>query len=425
VEYPARVTLTPGWDRFNTRTLRFLDPALETAFTDDQTPAFRNGLRLACLLNAPLWGIGGLIAPPTIGVDPAPIWTACSIMVGLLLGTAWFAQRAQSRRELEIAGLLINFASGVVIVVLGSVTGLFDRFAGMLIIFSAIVAMIVQRLTFPTSLAFAAGQFTIFSIAAVLVGSAPVFQIFLVGSMLAITMFGVYVVEWKERRVFAQGRLIDELHRQVDRLFHRYLSPHVADALLDDPDRAELGGEVVEATVLFADLTGFTPYAEGRNPAAVVEMLNEVYGAAVPAVFAEGGTIIQFVGDALMAVFNAPVRQPDHALRAARAARALQAAVADLELAADAPRFRVGISSGPVLVGNVGSEDIRNFLAIGDTTNLAARIQTFARPGQIILSEHTHALVADHVDVRPLGTPELKGKSSAIALLELVAIRDV
>ena len=161
------------------------------------------------------------------------------------------------------------------------------------------------------------------------------------------------------------------LRERVDRLLHQYLSPEVASSLIADPERAALGGEEVEVTVLFADLRGYTAYAELRSPTEVVRQLNAAFGAVVPIVLAEGGTVVQFMGDAMMAIFNAPNPQPDHALRAARAALATQHAVHELPGADARPRFRVGFNSGPALVGNIGGAEIRNFSAMGDTTNLA------------------------------------------------------
>jgi class 3 adenylate cyclase len=141
----------------------------------------------------------------------------------------------------------------------------------------------------------------------------------------------------------------------------------------------------------------------------------------VPIVFEEGGTIVQFAGDALMAIFNAPVRQADHAVHASRAALAIQAAVASIA-AEDAtlPRFRAGVNTGPAVVGNIGGREMRNFTAIGDTINLAARLQTFAEAGQVVIGETTYAAIARIARVRLLGTPELKGKSDPIAVYQLL-----
>lgn len=147
----------------------------------------------------------------------------------------------------------------------------------------------------------------------------------------------------------------------------------------------------------------------------------KAFGPAVPAIFAEGGTIIQFAGDAVVAVFDAPVRQPDHALRAARAALALQASTA--RLPEDAPRFRVGLNTGPALVGNIGNAEIRNFVAIGDTTNLAARLQTFAAPGTVVIGEPTRAALGPAGQVRDLGEPVLKGRTGVGTIYELLGLK--
>jgi class 3 adenylate cyclase len=224
--------------------------------------------------------------------------------------------------------------------------------------------------------------------------------------------------------LFAQGLVVDDLHRRVNDLFHRYLAPEVADALIAEPRLAELGGEEVEVTVLFADLTGFTTFSERVRPDEAVAMLNTAFAAAVPVILREGGTLIQFSGDALMAIFNAPVRQADHALRAARAALALQVETAAVRGDASTPQFRVGLNSGPALVGNVGSAELRTFTAIGDTTNLAARLQTFAPAGSVVVGQRTAGLLGDLAELRPLGTPDLKGKSVPVNVYELLAIRD-
>ena len=180
------------------------------------------------------------------------------------------------------------------------------------------------------------------------------------------------------------------LYRELGTLFRQYMSPDVAAALLADPDQAALGGSVVEVTALFADLRGFTTFSEGVEPAEIVRMLNRYHGAAVPCILDNGGTIVQFVGDALLALFNAPARQTDHARRAVRAALAMQRAVEAIAAAEPGwPRLRVGANTGPALVGNIGSETLRGFNAMGDAVNVAARLQRLAEPGQVVIGEAT------------------------------------
>jgi class 3 adenylate cyclase len=205
------------------------------------------------------------------------------------------------------------------------------------------------------------------------------------------------------------------LYEQLDGLFRSYLSPEVAASLLADPGRAALGGTMHEVTVLMADLQGFTPFSERSSPAEVIEMLNTYWGVTVPVILAEGGTITQFVGDAVMALFGAPAAQPDHARRAARAALALQSAAAGVQAdRPDWPRFRVGLNTGPAIVGNVGSEDLRNFAAIGDTTNVAARLEGAAPAGGVLIGARTYELLGPGAQVVAVAPLALKGKAEPV-----------
>lgn len=217
------------------------------------------------------------------------------------------------------------------------------------------------------------------------------------------------------------------LYRQLHGLFASYVPHEVARRLLADPGHASLGGTVVETTVLFADLRGFTTFAEDTgDPTAIVALLNDYFSAAVPIITAEGGTLDKFVGDALMALFNTPVLQPDHALRAVRAAHRIQQAIAARSAGhPDWPMFRIGVNTGPALVGNIGSEELRNFTAIGDAVNVASRLQTAAEPGQVLIGGTTQALVHHAVRSRPLGALQIKGRAEpveAFLLEDVVAV---
>ncbi|HEX6207938.1 MAG TPA: adenylate/guanylate cyclase domain-containing protein [Actinomycetota bacterium] len=204
------------------------------------------------------------------------------------------------------------------------------------------------------------------------------------------------------------------LYAQIDALFRQYLSPDVATALLADPDQASLGGGLTEVTVLFGDLRGFTSFSERTDPGAVVELLNAYFGAAVPLVLARGGTVDKFVGDAIMALWGAPTRQLDHARRAAAAALAIQGAIEDLPGDPDRPRFRIGINTGTALVGNIGSDELRNYTAIGDTVNLASRLQELAEPGRIAIGEATLQALGEGAVVEPLGEVRVKGREAPV-----------
>jgi adenylate cyclase len=205
------------------------------------------------------------------------------------------------------------------------------------------------------------------------------------------------------------------LYRELATLFGQYMSPDVAAALLADPDQAALGGSLVEVTALFADLRGFTTFSEGVPPDEIVTMLNRYHGVAVPCILDNGGTIVQFVGDALLALFNAPARQPDHAKQAVRAALDMQVAVGEIAQGRpDWPQFRVGANTGPALVGNIGSETLRGFNAMGDAVNVAARLQTLAEPGQVVIGAATRDAIGAAVSVRALGDLEVKGRRQTV-----------
>ena len=208
---------------------------------------------------------------------------------------------------------------------------------------------------------------------------------------------------------------------RVDDLFRPYVGPALADRLELEPSIAELGGREAEVSVLFADLAGFTGFSDGRSPMDVVQMLNAYWATAVPIVTErEGGLIERFAGDAILVVFNALEDQPDHALRAVRAARAMQLAVGETSGDhPDWPRFRIGVNSGPAALGNVGAGAHRSFTAIGDTTNVAARLQAAAPPGGILIGQATYEAVRDEVTAEPFGDLDLKGKPAPVPTFEV------
>ena len=183
--------------------------------------------------------------------------------------------------------------------------------------------------------------------------------------------------------------------------------------------------DLAEVTILFADLGGYTTYADDRSPHEVVELLNGSFAAAVPAILAEGGTPVQLPGDAVMAIFGAPRPSLDHAREAARAALDIQRR--GLALAAehpDWPRFRVGLNSGEALVGNIGSDEFRNFTAIGDTVNMAQRFQTLAKPGQVVAGPATASRLGDGAIIEWLGATLVKGKRDPVTPGVLVSLAD-
>jgi adenylate cyclase len=215
-------------------------------------------------------------------------------------------------------------------------------------------------------------------------------------------------------------RAAHELVR-VDSLFGSYVGPQLAARLHEEPEFGELGGREVDVTALFADLVGFTAFSEGKTASDVIEMLNRYWEGVVPVVVeAEGGVIERFAGDAVMAVFNALDDQPDHALRGARAALAMQAFTrATAAEHPEWPRFRIGVNTGTAVIGTVGATDQRSFAAIGDTTNVAARVQGLAAPGQVLIAGATYQRIRDRVRVEPHGSVPLKGRVETVDVYEL------
>jgi class 3 adenylate cyclase len=213
---------------------------------------------------------------------------------------------------------------------------------------------------------------------------------------------------------------------RVDELFRPYVGPRLADRLLEEPSMAELGGREAEVSVLFADLAGFTAYSDDRPPIEVVEMLNTYWADAVPTVTErEGGLIERFAGDAILVVFNALDDQPDHAVHAVRAAVEMQQSAE--ETARDHagwPRFRIGVNTGPAALAIVGGGQQRSFTAIGDTTNVAARLQAAAQPGSVLIGEATYELVRGEIAAEPHGELELKGKAAPVPVYEVSASAD-
>ena len=419
------IAFAPGWDATRPWSLTFLSEDLERAYQEHVLDLRRRRQRTATLGGSAIFLVLALIAP---ALADLPVWPITPVLLLLAAGNllaAVLAGRARTVGQIGAIGVSIQLISGFLLLVVFVATDTFIRFGVPALLGQAVFAFGVTRHPFRNAVLISTGHTVDYVAFGIAQGLAPgVFvDAFILAAAIGGACAGTYVAERNERHLFAQGLLVADLHRRVNDLFHRYVAPEVADVLISDPARAELGGEEVEVSVLFADLTGFTSFSERVRPEEAVAMLNTAFGAAVPVVLGEGGTIVQFSGDAMLAIFNAPVRQPDHAIRAARAALRLQAETEAARAGEGTPRFRVGLNTGLALVGNVGSAEMRSFTAIGDTTNLAARLQTYAPPGSVVLGERTRHLLGDVADVIPLGTPTLKGKALPVKVYELRGLR--
>ncbi len=224
---------------------------------------------------------------------------------------------------------------------------------------------------------------------------------------------------------FVEGRE----KRQVKRLFSRYVPKNVYDQLLADPSRAALGGKRRHMTVLFSDVRGFTAMSEKSTPEEVVGQLNEYFSRMVQVLFEHHGTLDKFVGDMVMGLFGAPLDDEEHAEHAVQAALAMSRALDELNqqwAAAGKPPLDigVGISTGEMVAGNIGSDTIMSYTVIGDTVNLGARLESLNKEygTRVIISDATRAHLKGSYDIRPLGEVTVKGKSKPVAIFEVKRI---
>ncbi len=235
---------------------------------------------------------------------------------------------------------------------------------------------------------------------------------------LVLATFGDVAYEY-----FVEGRE----KRRVKRLFSRYVSKDVYEQLIKDPSSARLGGQRRRMTVMFSDIREFTTVSEKGEPEAIVAQLNEYFSRMVPIVFAHKGTIDKFVGDMIMALFGAPLDDPDHADHAVETALAMSAGLARLNrewTAAGRPALDIGIgiNTGDMVAGNLGSEDIMSYTVIGDQVNLGARLESLNKDyhTRVIISDATRAALKGRYDIRALGDVVVKGKSVPVKIFSVV-----
>lgn len=217
------------------------------------------------------------------------------------------------------------------------------------------------------------------------------------------------------------------LQDRLGELLGRYVSDSVAAEALRDPFGVSLGGERRHVSTLFADIRGFTALVAGQSPEQTLELLNSYLSVASDAVDEHGGTVGDLLGDGVFAFFGAPVMHSDDPERSVRAALAIQSAVLGLEVPI-APGVRlqtgIGVTSGEVLVGNVGSVRRMHYAVVGDPVNVAARLQAAAGPGQILVDETTHSAIEHLVVSQDLGTLRLAGKGDWVRAFNVLALQD-
>jgi adenylate cyclase len=215
--------------------------------------------------------------------------------------------------------------------------------------------------------------------------------------------------------------------KKVRGAFQQYLPPGLINQLLERPELLRLGGEEKELSVMFCDIRGFTALSEGLSPSALVELLNEYLSAMTDVIFRHWGTLDKYIGDAIMAFWGAPYPQDDHADRSCRAALDMAQALRELrqrwgQRQLPLVDFGIGINTGPVLVGNMGSKRRFNFTIMGDNVNLASRLEGINKQfgTRIILSQYTYQKIRDNFVSRELDLIRVKGKTTPVKIYELL-----
>ncbi len=240
----------------------------------------------------------------------------------------------------------------------------------------------------------------------------------LMGIFFSYTSFTVYkfATEEEEKKI-------------IRNMFQRYVSTQVVDVLLDKPDQIRLGGQRKLLTVFFSDIRGFTSMSEKLQPEEVVQVLNEYLTEMIKIVFKYNGTLDKFMGDAVMALWGAPVEQNDHSIQAVRAAWEMKKTLKKLQKkwAREGKKsiaVGMGINTGDVVVGNMGSEQFADYTVIGDNVNLAARLEENAEPDQILISETTYEQVKDMIRAKKMPPLKVKGKEKPVKVYEVLEVKN-
>lgn len=217
--------------------------------------------------------------------------------------------------------------------------------------------------------------------------------------------------------------------KRVTSIFGRYVAPQVVSQILEQGEEGlKLGGTRKDITVVFVDIRGFTTLSESVEPEEIVAILNEYLNLTANCIFEHGGTLDKFIGDATMAIFNAPLPLEDHEMQAVKTAWAMKQGSIALEEKlkerfGKSVKFGIGIHTGPAVVGNIGSKNHMDYTAIGDTVNTAARLESNTKPGQIIMSDAVYEKVKNRIKVTSLGEIHVKGKVQGIQIYELEGLK--
>jgi class 3 adenylate cyclase/PAS domain-containing protein len=239
----------------------------------------------------------------------------------------------------------------------------------------------------------------------------------------------LFTNQTREKELKKTVKIVNDERRIVKDMFARYMSQEVMTSLMENPDSLKLGGDKRTATVFFADIRGYTSFSEGRDPEDIVEILNAYFSEAVENVLIYKGYIDKFIGDCIMAVWGVPMMpKKDDAINAVSCAISIQRAVRSEKrkfFRKDAARLRIGIgiNTGPLVAGNLGSIQRMDYSVIGDTVNLAARLEGAAEADEIIISQATRDQIGNQFNLEKRKPIRVKGKEKPIQIYNVLGFK--
>jgi class 3 adenylate cyclase len=405
-------------------TLRFENRDLERAFQVDLGSRLGLQLQVGLLLAAGLWVISGMLLIVIYAVDPISIALAVSVPLGIIVVGLLIMPRLESWDAQQIVNGVINLSGGLSMIFISTRVAPIPELLGTVLILNAIFAFSVVRMGFVVGLA-AELPVLIWIGALAWIGTYSEigwFTVFLVASGLGVAAFGAYMLESSSRARFLQrqdladqGAALAREKAKSDRLLHSMLPTSIADRLRNEPK--VIADAIPDASVLFADLVGFTPIGSQMAPTDHVTVLNELFGRFDELAAQHGLEKIKTIGDGYMAVAGVPLPVEDHADRSVRCALdlldATDALAAELKMPLE---IRVGIHSGPLVAGVIGRDKLAYDLW-GDTVNVASRMESQGMPGRIQISEVTAQKLTTDVGLEQRGTIDVRGRGPMRVLL--------
>jgi class 3 adenylate cyclase len=367
-----------------------------------------------------LWLVAAVLVPAVVDVDQGVVVAVCVGMAAANLAGVLAFRWATTLDRQQVIGCALNGLAGLAVLALIAVSGTTEQYAAPALLLIAIFAFVVIRLRFVFALV-AAGTYLVGYVVVVSFGPTrgTVLDVFLVGAAVLAGLAATYLLETGARDVFAQRRLIEaqaaelaEAHRTSERLLLNVLPASVAERLKSG--ETPIADAYDDATVLFADLVGFTPLASSLSPADTVVLLDRLFSAFDELAMRHGLEKVKTIGDAYMVVGGVPETSSDHPARVVAMGREMLDAVAalarDIDRALD---VRIGIHTGPVVAGVIGTSKFIYDLW-GDTVNVASRLESNGVAGAVQMSETTW-LRAGGIKAERRGPIELKGRGTVVA----------